>query len=108
MKFTDAAPLNDLAQLQQGWTALHHAAEKDPDGRMVERMLLAGCSPHVANHAGQTPLAVAETLGRGCNVVQMLELRGKEGLGSIESRIPVGLLAWLNSTPDTPTRLPHR
>lgn len=54
MKFTDAAPLNDLAQLQQGWTALHHAAEKDPDGRMVERMLLAGCSPHVANDAGQT------------------------------------------------------
>ncbi|NLF98123.1 MAG: hypothetical protein GX569_15430 [Candidatus Riflebacteria bacterium] len=46
----------------RGWTALHHLATREADGRLLLRLIKAGADIHHRNNDGETPLRLAGLL----------------------------------------------
>jgi ankyrin repeat protein len=63
------APVN--ARQQQGWTALHAAAQNG-DTDMVDVLLQYGANPDAENDDGKTPSAVAREKGH-TRIVELLQ-----------------------------------
>jgi len=46
----------------RGWTALHHLATREADGKLVLRLIKAGADIHHRNNDGETPLRLTGLL----------------------------------------------